>query len=357
MKKKICIFLILCLLVSNCNFVFSERMSTFENLKNVDDEFITRLVDAGATEDAIKSFLDDMDTTIRSFQEGIYMSDIDIYFITILLQNMQLEKNISVLIAFDTAYQEEIRYMGMYRKVPSSMTNFKITVFADKLIIDVPTVDTEDKFENNYEEEEITEEKAPDKIIPEIVLPFDDIASVPWCVESILYLYENGVISGTGERTFEPNKPITREEFIKMIVTATLDINEYYFNEYGLSARGQWFHPYLATAEFYSLTQGIYDYDVEVFESDISITRQDMTAIAYRAIRRGEIELKDIKHSTDFMDVKDISYYAIEAIKELQEANIIEGTGNNMFKPYDSTTRAEAAKIVYSIMKLKDVDK
>jgi len=357
MKKKISVFLIICLLFCNSGFVYSARMSTFENLKNVGDEFITRLAAAGATEDAIEAFLNDMDATIGSFKEGIYMSDIDVYFITILLQNMQLEENLSVLIAFDSAYQEEIRYMGMYRKVPASMNNFKITVFADKLIIDVPSVDAEDRNENNYNEEENYEEKAPDKIIPEIVLPFDDIASVPWCVESVLYLYEKGVISGTGERTFEPNKPILREEFIKMIVTATLEVNEYYFNEYGLSAKGKWFHPYLATAEFYSLTQGIYDYDVEVFESDVSITRQDMTAIAYRAIRRGEIELKDVKYSTDFMDLKDISYYAVEAIKELQEANIIEGTGNNMFKPYDSTTRAEAAKIVYSIMKLKDIEK
>ena len=77
-----------------------------------------------------------------------------------------------------------------------------------------------------------------------------------------------------------------------------------------------------------------------------------MTAIAYRSLIRMGIVTPDLRHSTDFMDVSDISYYAIEAIKEMQEANIIHGTGDNMFKPYDSTTRAEAAKIVHNIMEI-----
>ncbi len=350
MKKLLAFFIALFLLLTSIMPVFSESMSTYENLKSVGDEFITRIVEAGASEEQVKEFLDDMDATIRSFQEGIYMSDIDTYFITILLQNMQNPDNIPVLIAFDRAYQEEIAYMGVYRKVPASMNNFKITVFADKLIIDVPSIDDEepDSWEN-----ESFEDIKKEETIPDIKLPFDDIRDIPWCIDSVVYLSEKGIISGTGERTFEPQKPITREEFLKMIVSATLEINSSYLTEYGLSAKNEWYHPYLATAEFYSLTQGIYDYDIN-FASNINITRQDMTTIAYRAVKRGEIDLPDIKYSTDFMDLKDINYYAVEAIKELQEANIIEGTGNNMFEPHSSTTRAEAAKIVHKIMKLKN---
>ena len=263
---------------------------------------------------------------------------------------MQLPDNIPVLIAFDKAYQEEIAYMGVYRKVPSSMNTFKITVFADKLIIDIPSI--KDDSEETVEDENLGSIKK-EEVIPEIELPFDDIKEIPWCIESVVYLSEKGIVSGTGERTFEPGKPITREEFLKMIVSATLEINSTYLSEYGLSAKDEWYHPYLATAEFYSLTQGIYDYD-KPFENNVYITRQDMTTIAYRAVKRGEIELPDVKYSTDFMDLKDINYYAVEAIKELQEANIIEGTGNNMFDPHSSTTRAEAAKIVHKIMKLKN---
>lgn len=345
MKKIIALLLVFVFCLSDINFVFAEDgMSTYENLVSIEDEFITRIKNTGVTDEQIELFLDDMDAVVDGFQSDIHMSDIDAYFITVLLQVMQQEMHIPILIAFDTAYQEEISYMLQYRMVPKSMTNFKFIVFANKIFVEPPPAI------KDYTTDDVPPVVNDEKTEIEINLPFDDIKSVPWAVDSICYLYNNGVVLGTSERFFEPEKPVTREEFLKMVVTALLGTDELYLNEFGLSAQGKWFHEYLAIAEYYSLIQGIYDEDI--FSEEVHITRQDMTTIAYRAALRADIRLPDITYSTDFVDMHQFTYYSIYAIKELQEANIIHGTGNNMFEPYATTTRAEAAKIVHNLMLL-----
>lgn len=353
MKRLITFILLTSILISLFPLsVLSDEMTTYETMCAIEDDFILRMSRLGVEDEYVKSFVDTMDNVVNSFQSSIYAQDLDEYFITVFLQAISNEAHIPVLIAFDTAYQEEILYMLNYRKVPECMYNFKMIMFYDKLIYEVPS--DEDKFEGDmgevYEEEEsIPKEQEP--IIQLPPLPFDDISTHPWAVESIVYLYEKGVVNGVYEKIYEPDKPITREEFLKMVVEALLTTNTMYDLEFGQKGLGKWYYSYLAAAEFYALIQGIYDEDV--FEDGVYITREDMCAIAYRASLRADINLPDIKYSTDFIDNSSCSYYSVWAIKELQEANIIHGMGNNKFEPKLTTTRAEAAKIIHQLMLLK----
>lgn len=352
MKKFVLAMLLFSILIANFNFIsFCNDMSTYENLSLLNDEFIIRLKNAGATDSDIKAYLDEIDSIVDSFQTGIYKQDIDEYFITIMLQVM-MNHNV-VLVAFMMEYDSEIVYMTETRQVPPNMHSVRDRVFYDKIIIDVDYSYEDDYFipsEQEPEDEEISEEPPiPPK--PEIPLPFDDIKTHEWAIESIVYLFDAGVVNGTGEKTFEPDKPITREEFIKMIVEALLTTNIEYMDEFGLRAKDKWYHSYFAAAEFYALIQGIFDEDE--FKDEVNITRQDMSTIAYRAALRADIHLPDEKYSTDFVDMNSFSYYSRNSIKELQEADIIHGTGNNMFEPFATTTRAEAAKIVHKLMLLR----
>ena len=353
MKKYIALFVLISVLACFLNItVSSAEASTFEKLSSLEDDFILRMRTAGIPDEMTELFLNDIDAVVDSFQASIYEQDLDAYFITVLLQIMQKEEHIPILVAFDMMYQEEIIYMLETRLVPECMYTFKMVVFYDKLIFEVP--------DDYYEDDHITEvppiEDEPEivppvEVKPEVPLPFDDLEGYEWAVESIVYLYENGVVKGTGEKIFEPEKNITREEFIKMIVSALLRTDPVFDREFSLSTKDKWYHSYMASAEFFALTQGIFD--EEVFKDGVYITRQDMTAIAYRAALRADITLPDIKYSTDFLDMNSCSYYSVQAIKELQEADIIHGMGNNKFEPHNTTTRAEAAKIIHSLMLIK----
>ena len=61
---------------------------------------------------------------------------------------------------------------------------------------------------------------------------------------------------------------------------------------------------------------------------------------------------KTIDEKNDgFSDINDVSDYAIEAVKKLSGIGIINGYDDGTFKPQNTANRAEAAKIIYAVIK------
>ena len=58
-------------------------------------------------------------------------------------------------------------------------------------------------------------------------------------------------------------------------------------------------------------------------------------------------------NKTNFSDYGEISEWAITAVSDLSSAGIINGRDNNRFEPQDTITRAESAKLLYGILKLR----
>ena len=53
---------------------------------------------------------------------------------------------------------------------------------------------------------------------------------------------------------------------------------------------------------------------------------------------------------TEFADYDNIADYAKDSVKFLSEAGVINGFEDNTFKPQGVATRAQAAKIIYTIL-------
>ena len=71
----------------------------------------------------------------------------------------------------------------------------------------------------------------------------------------------------------------------------------------------------------------------------------------YRAaVKAGVIE-ESSSNGYMFSDDASIDAYAKEAVYALADLGVINGTGNGMFNPKGTATRAEAAKIIYEILK------
>lgn len=173
---------------------------------------------------------------------------------------------------------------------------------------------------------------------------FNDIQGFEWAKEAIEELASKGIVSGVGNGSFEPEREITREEFVKLICEAFgfegeaeisfTDIND-----------DDWFKPYVAIGFNNGIITGVSD---ELFGSGRSITREEMAAIIYRAIiAKGKSA--DLA-GTEFADNDDISGYANDAVARLSGAGIVNGVGDNMFAPQRSAVRAEAAVIIHRCM-------
>ncbi len=177
---------------------------------------------------------------------------------------------------------------------------------------------------------------------------FTDIDGVEWAKESINYFRMSGAIRGYGDGTFRPNENITREEFVKFLISAfAFDITEG-AEPFTDEKEGEWYCKYLSTARLNKIAVGNSDGS---FSVGAPITRADLAVMAYRAAKLKNIELSHIKPAVVFDDFVHIPDYSLEIVSELQQAGIINGRDNNLFDPHGNATRAEAAKIVYGLVK------
>jgi hypothetical protein len=189
----------------------------------------------------------------------------------------------------------------------------------------------------------------PQTVNPDTIKAFDDLDSVEWAWESIEFLAGKNIISGDGDGNFRPGDAVTREEFIKMLVTALDKTEENLTADFSDAEAGEWYYPYIAAAQKNGITVGQGD---GTFGVGSHITREEMAAMAYRGVTAVGGELPQQPSGGDFADGAVISEYARQAVAAMKSAGIINGTGGGNFEPKATANRAQAAKIIYGIVSL-----
>ena len=175
---------------------------------------------------------------------------------------------------------------------------------------------------------------------------FGDLDSVPWAQEAIYDLAEQGIVAGVDSKSFEPNRQITREEFVKLITCAfklpagTADM------AFSDCAPSDWFYPYVAAAFSSGLINGISDAE---FGTGRNITRQDMVVICLKLLEMNE-KLPTVTEELQFADSEAVSEYALAAVQSLSMIGIVGGYDDGRFGPQDGTTRAQAAVVLSRLM-------
>lgn len=175
---------------------------------------------------------------------------------------------------------------------------------------------------------------------------FSDIADVEWAKDGIEALSEKNVLSGTGDGRFEPNAPVKREELAKMIVAAFDFSGKENAKSFSDVSDSEWYAEYIAVSNSNGIVNGMDEYS---FGTGNNITREELAAMLYRAALLKQKAFEGKK--TDFADMSDVAEYAVEAVASLSGAGIISGMENNTFMPREQATRAQAAKLIWEILK------
>ncbi len=174
---------------------------------------------------------------------------------------------------------------------------------------------------------------------------FSDMANHTWAVESVNKLSGLGIVSGVGDGKFEPARNVNREEMITMLIKA-----------YGISTEGaqstftdvpasSWYAPYVAAAFSNGYVSGTGE---GTFGAGTTITRQDAAVMAYNIAKANGVTFTPTKDM--FADDAEIASYAKDAVYALKAKGIINGMGDGSFAPKAYCTRAEAAKIIASLL-------
>jgi len=194
----------------------------------------------------------------------------------------------------------------------------------------------------------IDNQTSPKEDTPEGTAYFTDLSPVAsWAGEAIEQMYALGIVKGTGGTHFSPQNPVTRADFLTMLMRM--------FQPQG--AMGSGFTDVPETAYYYEpvvMAQGMgiaTGVGHGRFDPQGQISRQDMITLTYRAMETMGCKPtapggEDLLNA--YPDGGDTADYAREAMGAMLTSYYINGKGQ-LLDPQGSTTRAEAATFLYRI--------
>ncbi len=156
-------------------------------------------------------------------------------------------------------------------------------------------------------------------------------------------LTKDGVLSGVSALEFNPGDKVTREQFVKMLVLAfNIDIPTSVIPYFADVDTNAWYAPYVYAAAAAGITNGD---GFGNFGTGQSITREDIAAMLHRAIGSPETD-----YIPTYADADEIAEYAKMPVYFFAYDGTISGymeADGTYFRPKQSATRAEAAKMIY----------
>ena len=176
---------------------------------------------------------------------------------------------------------------------------------------------------------------------------FSDVSASHWSYSAVETLSAKGIINGNGDGTYSPDRSVTREEFVKMVLTA-LNQKLYGYEPIFIDVtEDMWHSSYVITAHKLGIIKGK---DSGSFGVGESISRQDAVVILFRCLDALSANCTPVRQPEFFDDDAMISPYARDAVYHLYECNVINGINSSSFAPLDSLSRAQAAKLLYEII-------
>ncbi|WP_147273188.1 Ig-like domain-containing protein [Anaerobacterium chartisolvens] len=177
---------------------------------------------------------------------------------------------------------------------------------------------------------------------------FDDIQKYPHAKASIEVIASKGIIDGKSELEFDPDKEITRAELIQMLVKA-LGLTTSFTESFSDVDPSHRYYKELGIAKKIGLAKGGGE---NRFSPDKRVTRQDMMVFCYRALVLSKKLNPGLSEAQldRFSDRSRIASYAIEAASAMVKEGIIGGSGQKI-NPLANATKAEAAMVMYRILK------
>jgi len=174
---------------------------------------------------------------------------------------------------------------------------------------------------------------------------FNDVDESHWAYSAIKNLKELGVVNGRENGSFGKDDSVKREEFVKMLLGAfEVEITDTE-NVFSDVDETKWYAPYVNTAVSMGIVSGVTD---DTFGTGKKITRQDMSVLIARFLEMKGFALDATMYS-EFADNSDIADYALSSVYVLKNLGLVSGMNDNSFAPKSEATRAQAAKILYSV--------
>ena len=174
--------------------------------------------------------------------------------------------------------------------------------------------------------------------------PFTDVSEKDWFFDDVLFVYDYGLMVGTGKTLFSPHETVTRGMMATILWRMEGSPIPKGKNSFTDVEAGKWY----ADAITWTAENGIFaDYDKDRFKPDDPITREQLAAIFYRYADYKDYDLT-VKGDLDkFKDADEITDYAKTAMQWAVGSDLVKGKSGNLLDPQGTATRAEIAAMLH----------
>ena len=171
-----------------------------------------------------------------------------------------------------------------------------------------------------------------------------------WAKEHILFAVSRGLFSGTSETTFSPNTTLTRGMFVTALGRlAGINPADYQTRKFTDVKADAYYAPYVNWAVSKGIVSGTTS---TTFAPDSNIAREQMAVIMKNYADKMGYSIPKTLEAVTFADNAQISSWAKDAVKAMQQAGVLSGKENNRFDPQGSATRAEAATVLHRFVEI-----
>jgi len=177
--------------------------------------------------------------------------------------------------------------------------------------------------------------------------PFVDVADDCWARAYIQFVYENDIMRGTSDTTFEPDAPLTRAMMTTTLWRIAGEPETTYRQVFSDVTGGQWYSEAIVWAYDNGIVKGI---GGGLFAPDNHITRQEVATLLARFVDGQAPE----DFVLDFPDADQVSDWALEGVRWANYHEIIRGTGAGTIDPAGTAVRAQGAGFLARFMLIFD---
>ena len=174
-------------------------------------------------------------------------------------------------------------------------------------------------------------------------LPFTDVSTSDWFYSDVMFVYENGLFSGTDSRSFSPNASMTRAMLVTVLYRLEGEPVGTGSSSFSDVRSGSYYEKAVAWAAANGIVTGT---GSTSFSPDAKVTREQLAAILYRYAQYKKLDTDAGAKLDSFSDAGNVSGYASEALSWAVSEGLINGASGRLM-PKGDATRAQVAAILH----------
>ena len=175
--------------------------------------------------------------------------------------------------------------------------------------------------------------------------PFTDAGSGDWYYEDVLYVYNRGLMEGTGEHSFSPDGAVTRGQIVTILWRLAGSPVVNFAMDFTDVTEETWCAEAIRWAAAEAIAQG---FDDGSFGQDRVVTREQLAAFLYREVQRQGGGFTGMWYfPLNYPDMEELGAFADEAMHWCVMTGVLQGTADGRLAPKDTADRAQLSAILH----------